>query len=144
MGGRGAYSLGKQKQFEYKNSEKVSGVKVLMPINEKSSFGMPAESHTSKAYIVLDKKKGVFRTYREYINHLPAFEIGYHFESGLSEHGENVFHIHEYTAPGIEHRQKGRLMTPEEISKYQKYFKGITQKQITVYIDYYRRHSYER
>lgn len=40
----------------------------------------------------------------------------------------------------IENRQKGRLMTPEEINKYKKYFKGISQRQIDEYLSlYYRR-----
>ena len=28
------------------------------------------------------------------------------------------FHIHEYSQLGIEHRQKGRMMAPDEIQKY--------------------------
>ena len=101
---------------------------------------MPAEAHSSDAYIILDKKNGAFRQYREFTkDHLPIFEIGYHFESGLSENGLNVFHIHEYTQPGIEHRQKGRYMTPDEIQKYRKYFKGVSDVQINEYLDYYRR-----
>lgn len=140
MGGRGAYTEGKQKEYVYKIVEKIEGVKVLAPVNAEASHSMPAETHSSDAYIILDKKNGVFRQYREFTkDHLPTFEIGYHFESGLSENGLNVFHIHEYTKPGIEHRQKSRFMTPDEIQKYRKFFKGVSDAQIDEYLDYYRR-----
>ena len=140
MGGRGAYTEGKQQSYIYETVDKIEGVKVLAPINKKDSHSMPAEAHSSESYIVLDKKNGIFRQYREFDKgHLPTLEIGYHVESGLSEKGENVFHIHEYAKPGIENRQKGRLMTPNEVFKYKKFFKGISQKQIEDYISYYRR-----
>lgn len=138
MGGRGAYTEGKQKSYVYQTVDKINGIKVLVPINKKSSHSMPAEAHFSKAYIILDKENGIFRQYREFNSgHLPTFEIGYHFESGLSENGKNVFHIHEYTEPGIEHRQKSRFMTPEEIQQYRKYFSNVSDKQINDYINYY-------
>ena len=40
--------------------------------------------------------------------HLPVFEIGYHFERGISKQGESVFHYHEYSKPGIENRSKAK------------------------------------
>lgn len=92
---------------------------------------MPAEVHSSEANIVLDRGKGWFRQYREYNkNHLATFEIGYHEERGLSEKGENIFHIHEYLQPEIDFRGKARLMTPKEISTYKNLFKGISQAEI--------------
>lgn len=145
MGGRGAYTEGKQKEYVYKTVGKIECVKVLAPVNAEASHSMPAEAHSSDAYIILDKKNGAFRQYREFTkDHLPILEIGYHFESGLSENGLNVFHIHEYTQPGIEHRQKGRYMTPDEIQKYRKYFKGVSDVQINEYLDYYRRKNNDR
>jgi len=142
MGGRGAYTEGKQEKYVYSTVGEIEGVKVLKPVNDKASHSMPAEAHSSRAYIVLDKENGVFRQYREFNEgHLPTLEIGYHFESGLSENGKNVFHIHEYSQPGIEHRQKGRLMTPAEIQKYRKYFKSVSESQINDYLDYYRRRN---
>lgn len=142
MGGRGAYTEGKQKYYVYETINNIEGVKVLEPIDKKLSHSMPAESHSSLSYIILDKKNGEFRQYREYNNnHLPIFEIGYHFESGLSENGKNVFHIHEYSNPGIDYRQGSRLMTPDEILKYKKYFKGITKQQIDDYLSLYYRRS---
>ena len=142
MGGRGAYSEGKQQNYVYETVGKVEGIKVLAPIDKKLSHSMPAEAHSSNSYIILDRKYGKFRQYREYNNnHLPTFEVGYHFESGLSENGKNVFHIHEFSKPGIENRQGSRLMTPDEISKYKKYFKGITQQQIDEYLSFYYRRN---
>lgn len=143
MGGRGAYTEGKQKNYVYETIDKTNGVKILVPIDKMLSHSMPAEAHKSNAYIILDKKHGEFRQYREFNeNHLPILEIGYHFESGLSENGKNVFHVHEYSKPGIENRQKGRLMTPEEVNKYKKYFKGISQRQVDEYLSlYYRRRN---
>lgn len=67
MGGRGAYSEGKQKEYVFKKAGEIDGVKVLVPVDEKASHNMPAEAHSSKAYIVLDKKNDVFRQYREFI-----------------------------------------------------------------------------
>ena len=142
MGGRGAYSEAKQQNYVYETVGKVEGIKVLAPIDKKLSHSMPAEAHSSNSYIILDRKYGKFRQYREYNNnHLPTFEVGYHFESGLSENGKNVFHIHEFSKPGIENRQGSRLMTPDEISKYKKYFKGITQQQIDEYLSFYYRRN---
>ena len=142
MGGRGAYTEGKQKKYVYSTVDKIETVKVLAPVDKNASHSMPAEAHSSRAYIILDKENDIFRQYREFNEgHLPTLEIGYHFESGLSENGKNVFHIHEYSQPGIEHRQKGRLMTPDEIQKYRKYFKGVSDSQINDYLEYYRRRN---
>lgn len=141
MGGRGAYSEGKAngKDYTYKTVDVYEGIKILQPVNG-GSFSMPAEAHPSEAYIVLDRDKGWFRQYREYNkDHLATFEIGYHEEGGLSEKGENVFHIHEYSQPGIDYRGKARPMTPEEIDTYKHLFKGISQTQIDTYLDMYRR-----
>ncbi len=41
-------------------------------------------------------------------------EIGFHFESGLSESGKSVFHIHEFSKPGIDNRQKKLADDSEE------------------------------
>lgn len=125
MGGRGTYASGNSSPYTYKTVGRIEGVKVLQPIREGESFSMPAESHSASSYIVLDKT-GVFRQYMEYDkNHLPVFEIGYHFEKDLSKAGKPVFHVHEYTHPGIEHRQKGRSIKAHEYQKYEKYFKGV-------------------
>jgi len=126
MGGRGTFAAGKNVAYTYETVEKIGGVKVLQPIGGSSkSFKLPEEAHSSDKYIVLDKV-GTFRQYREYNSqHLPTFEIGFHFESGLSKQGEAVLHYHEYSAPGVEHRGKAKPITPELYEKYKKYFKGV-------------------
>ena len=125
MGGRGTFASGNIVSYTYKTIGKIAGVKVLEPMNPKDSFSMPAEVHSSQKYIVLDKT-GVFRQYMEYNDqHLPIFEIGYHFEHGISTHGEAVLHYHKYSNPGIENRGKAHPITPELFEKYKKYFKGV-------------------
>ena len=125
MGGRGTFASGNTVPYTYNTVGKIGGVKVLQPIDSSKSFKLPEEAHSSNSYIVLDKT-GVFRQYREYnAQHLPTFEIGYHFEQGLSKHGEAVFHYHEYSSPGVEHRGKAQPITPEIYEKYKKYFKGV-------------------
>ena len=125
MGGRGTFASGNSVPYTYRTVEKIAGVKVLAPINSNDSFSMPPEAHSSSNYIILDKS-GKFRQYMEYnAQHLPVFEIGYHFEKGISKQGEPVFHYHEYSSPGIENRGKEKPITPELFEKYKKYFKGV-------------------
>ena len=57
-------------------------------------------------------------------DHLPVFEIGYHFEKGMSKQGEHIFHVHEYSALGIDNRQPARNKTPQEYEKYKKFLRG--------------------
>ena len=114
MGGRGTFAAGKNVPFKYKTVEKIEGVKVLQPIDPKSSYSLPVESHSSNSYLLLDKK-GIFRQYREYNSkHEAIFEIGYHFENTMSKPG-----------PGIQNRQKARPITEEEIKKCRKLFRGV-------------------
>ena len=125
MGGRGTFASGNNVAYTYKTVGKIEGVKVLQPIDSKKSYSMPPEAHSSNRYIVLGKN-GVFRQYVEYDkNHLPVFEIGYHFERGISTHGEPAFHVHEYSSPGIDFRLPARAITASEYGKYKKYFKGV-------------------
>lgn len=125
MGGRGTYASGNNVAYVYVTVDKIEDVKVLEPVDPRKSFSLPAEAHSSMSYIALDKV-GTFRQYREYnAQHLPIFEIGYHFEKGISTHGEPVLHYHEYSAPGVEHREKAKPITPALIDKYKKYFKGV-------------------
>ena len=125
MGGRGTFAAGNNVPYKYKTVEKSEGVKVLQPIDSKSSFSLPVEAHASGNYLLLDKA-GVFRQYREYnAKHEVTLEIGYHFENTLSKKGEAVLHVHEYSAPGIQNRKKARIITDEEKKKYRKIFKGV-------------------
>lgn len=140
MGGRGTFAAGRSVPYTYRTVGYMTGVKIVAPIDEKRSASMPVESHSSNKYILLDKKNNIFRQYREYNNeHRIIKEIGYHFEKDLSENGKKVFHIHEYSKPGIEYRQKGRLMTDVEVQAYRRYFKNVTEKEINEYLDYYKR-----
>ncbi len=125
MGGRGTYASGNNVAYTYETVGTIEGVKVLQPIDHQRSFNMPPEAHSSSKYIILGKN-GVFRQYVEYdSNHLPIFEIGYHFEKGLSKNGAPAFHVHEYTSPGIDFRLPARAITASEYEKYKKYFRGV-------------------
>ena len=125
MGGRGTFAAGNNIPYKYKTVETIDGVKVLQPIEPKSSFNLPVESHSSTRYLLLDKA-GVFRQYREYNEkHEVIFEIGYHFESGMSKKGEPVLHVHEYSPPGIQNRGKARPITEKEIERYRNLFRGV-------------------
>ena len=125
MGGRGTFATGNNVGYKYKTVGYIDEIKILQPLDQKQSFSTPAEAHSSSSYIVLDKT-GVFRQYMEYNEgHLPVYEIGYHFESGLSKAGEPVLHVHDYKSPGIENRGKARRITTTEIAKYRTLFKGV-------------------
>lgn len=80
-------------------------------------------SYPFASYIVLDRV-GIFHQYTEYYkNHLPVFEIGYHFEKGTSKQSELAFHIYEYPIMHVENRQPVRNITPQEYEKYKKILK---------------------
>ncbi len=124
MGGRGTYAKGRKTEFIYKTVELIEGVKVLEGLNGKHS--LPEESHSSEAYIKL-KRNGTFHEMRIYDKeHYLIKEIAYHPEPKINNgnYTENVLHIHEYERDNFDDRTT-RLMTPEEISTYKKYFKGI-------------------
>lgn len=125
MGGRGTYAAGNNVEYTYKTVDKIEGIKVLQFISQPSRNKLPEESHSSNKYILIDRN-GVFHQYREYdSSHRLIFEIGYHFESGLSKNGESVLHIHSFNSPGVENRSKARLLTDKEKEKYKKLFKGV-------------------
>lgn len=125
MGGKGTFADGKNVPYTYEKIGEINGVKILEPLNKSSSLKLPEESHSSSSYVVLDKN-GIFHQYREYNKeHLPVFEIGYHFEKGISEAGEHVFHVHEYSKPGVDNRKPARKITQAEYEKYKKFFKGV-------------------
>ncbi len=125
MGGRGTYTVGNNVAYTYETAGKIDGVKVLRFTVQPSRNKLPEEAHSSEKYILLDRN-GVFHQYREYdSSHRLVFEIGYHFESGLSKNGESVLHAHSFHSPGVENRSKARLLTDSELKKYRKYFKGV-------------------
>lgn len=127
MGGRGTYALGKNVAYTYKTVGKIGNVKILQPIDARKSLKLPEESHSSGAYVLLDKE-GVFHQYREYnAEHRVVVEIGYHNESSLGK--GDVLHIHIHQRPGVEHHgahdTEKRLLTREEYHKYRHLFKGV-------------------
>ena len=127
MGGRGTYAVGNNVPFSYKTVDKIEGVKVLEPVDNRRSFKLPEESHTSNSYIELDKN-GVFRQMSFYNDkHEAIFEIGYHNEKTLGK--ESVLHVHLYKKPGdINHKCAQKFVIGhgnEYYEKYKKYFKGV-------------------
>ena len=125
MGGRGTFAIGNDVDFTYKTVDKIEGVKVLIKNNPKSSAGLPEESHTSSAYILLNKN-GIFKMYREYDeHHYLRFEIDYHPEKNIDSSRKPVLHVHEYQPDKFSERTT-RKLTEAEYEKYKKYFRGIT------------------
>ena len=117
MGGRGSYSGGGNAPYTFETVDKINGVKVLEKKNKKDSKNLPEESHSSKAYILLDDN-GIFRKYREYDEkHIIKFEIEY------GTHNSNKFlHYHPYVNG---ERQAAQNISKEMKEKYKKYFKGL-------------------
>ena len=128
MGGRGTFASGNNVAYTYKTVGKINGVKVLQPQNSNNALKLPEESHSSTAYLLLDKN-GVFRQYREYNDrHEVVLEIGYHNEPVLGQ--DKILHAHIHATPGIiNHRsaQKIRLFPGDPLyEKYKHLFKGVS------------------
>ena len=94
---------------------------------------MPESSHSSLAYIKLDKNGNFYemRLYDE--NHILYLEIAYHKEKNLTGNNtEPVLHYHTYdpsfSKTNIKNnklRSNAKRITPELYKKYKKYFKGV-------------------
>ncbi len=128
MGGRGTFASGNNVAYTYKTVGKINDVKVLQPQNSNNALKLPEESHSSMAYLLLDKN-GVFRQYREYNDrHEVVLEIGYHNEPVLGQ--DKILHAHIHATPGIiNHRsaQKIRLFPGDPLyEKYKHLFKGVS------------------
>ena len=117
MGGRGTYAVGNNVPFTYETVGVIDDVKILEKNNKNESKNLPEESHSSKAYILLDDE-GVFKKYREYDDkHKLKFEIEYGIHNGVRS-----LHFHRY--------KNGERQPMEEIptflkKKYIKYFRGL-------------------
>lgn len=125
MGGRGTFAAGKNTAYTYQMVDTIEGVKVLKGLGGK--HGLPAEAHSSTAYIKL-KPDGTFHEMRIYDNdHYLVKEIAYHPEPNLNggNRSENILHIHEYKRDNF-HNRPARLPTHAEIQLYKKYLKGVT------------------
>ena len=95
MGGRGTFAAGNNIAYTYETVGKIDGVKVLQG-KDGNSKGLPAEAHSSGAYIQLHPD-GKFKMYREYDkDHYLVREIAYHPEPNLTGNHNPVLHIHEY------------------------------------------------
>lgn len=119
MGGRGTYAAGKNAPFTYRTVGIFHGIKVLEGIGGKHN--LPEESHSSEAYAKLfkDGNLQMLRFYDK--NKLLVLEIGFHREPKLTGHYEPVYHIHEYGGGNFKDRTP-RLLTPDEIEKYKRFF----------------------
>lgn len=123
MGGRGTFAAGNPVPYSYETVGKIGGVKVIKGINSDSK-GLPAEAHSSNAYIQLHPD-GKFKMYREYDkDHYLVKEIAYHPEPQLTGNHNPFLHIHEYKRDNFTDR-KPRLLTNDEYEKYKKYFRGL-------------------
>ena len=124
MGGRGTFAAGNNVAYTYQTVDKIEGVKVLEGLGGK--HGLPAEAHSSTAYIKL-KPDGTFHEMRIYDkDHYLVKEIAYHPEPNLNggNRSENILHVHEYKRDNF-HDRPARLPTPEEFRMYKKYLKGV-------------------
>ena len=124
MGGRGTFASGNPVPYTYNTVGKIEGVKVLQGVDG-SAKGLPAEAHSSGAYIQLHPD-GTFKMYREYdSNHYLTKEIAYHPEPNLTGNHKPVLHIHEYKRDNFAERTP-RLLTKSESEKYKNQFKGVS------------------
>lgn len=137
MGGRGTYSKNNPPVgFAYKTVDKIEGIKVLMPVDEKKQPKLPEESKSSSAY-VLYNRDGKFVQYREYNkNHEVVLEIGYHHDSKLTPKGQqarDVLHVHFYDPPGVGNHGKAtvRVLYKSDpiYHKYKFLFKGVVMEE---------------
>ena len=120
MGGRGTFAIGNPVPYTYETVSCIEGVKVLQGLNGKHN--LPEESHSSKAYILTDKK-GNFVRYRDFnTDHTSKFDIDYHPEKKISGNYNPIFHIHEYKN-GVR-SSLGRKLTESEYKKFKKFFRG--------------------
>ena len=119
MGGRNTYATGKDVPFTYRTVGFFQGVKILEGIDG-HLHKLPEEAHSSDAYARLfpDGNLHQLRFY-DGGKHLVA-EIEYHPKPELTGHHNHVYHIHFYDV-GFR-RSPGRLLTADEIVKYQKFF----------------------
>ncbi len=118
MGGRGTYAAGRNVPFIYKTVGLFHGIKVLEGTGPQ--HGLPEEAHDSKAYAKL-AKDGNLRKLRFYDDEkYLTTEIEYHPKPELTGHWKHVYHIHFYNR-GFK-RSMGRLLTPDEIKRYQPFF----------------------
>lgn len=122
MGGRGAYTEGKQKYYVYETVDKVEDVKVLFGKPGTGLHDLPAEAHSSKMYLKLNKD-GTLNMLRIYgDDHILQAEIAYHPEPNLTGNRDFVLHIHYYDKNF--NRTEAKYLDKETFEKYKKYLVG--------------------
>ena len=133
MGGRGTYASGNNVPYTFETVFKIEGVKVLKVILDENGkpvsnqHGLPAESHSSWAYIKV-RKDETFQEMRIYDKeHYLIKEIGYHAEPKLNngDRQENILQVHDYAVRNDFNNRTPRKITDEEYKLYKKYFKGL-------------------
>ncbi len=119
MGGRGTFAAGKNVAYQYETVGNIEGVKVLRKMTGRNKN--PEESHSSEAYIILDRYGDVkqFRKFRN--DHTPEFDIDYQHEPNIGKVGKS-YHIHYYGSQYKNGRSGAIPISEKELSKYKKYF----------------------
>ncbi len=122
MGGRGTYASGINVAYTYQTICKIAGVKVLIGLNGKHS--LPEESHSSSAYIKLDRF-GNFYELRLYDkDHYLYFELAYHPERKIDPSGKPVLHYHTYDR---QFNRSEAIKASKPMKKhFRKYLKGLS------------------
>lgn len=121
MGGRGTFAAGNDVDYTYETVGRFEGVKILRGLGNKHD--LPAESHSSNAYIKLhpDGKLNMLRIYDS--EHYLTMEIAYHPERKLTGTADNVLHVHYYDRNF--NRTDAAYLDRETFEKYKKYLKGM-------------------
>lgn len=121
MGGRGTYAVGNNVGYTYETVGKIEDVKVLRGLGKKHD--LPAESHSSSAYIKLhpDSNLSMLRIYDS--DHYLTMEIAYHPERKLTGTADSVLHVHYYDRNF--NRTKADYLDRATFEKYKKYLKGM-------------------
>ena len=107
--------------YTYETVGKFEDVKILRGLGNKHD--LPAESHSSNAYIKLhpDGNLNMLRIYDS--EHYLTMEIAYHPERKLTGTTDNVLHVHYYDRNF--NRTDADYLDRKTFEKYKKYLKGM-------------------
>ena len=117
MGGKGEAANKSSFKQLYKTIGKIGNIKVLEGIEGCKKHGLPIESHSSDAYIKLNKDRTVkqIRILNSDRSAKADIECSVH-------QGKITIHAHDFVN---DKRQNKRDLTESERNKYLKYFGGI-------------------
>lgn len=138
MGGRGTFAAGNAVAYTYEVDRssfpegKLYGIKILKGIEGTGKHGLPESSHSSTAYLKMNKN-GTFNTLRIYdSNHNLRIEIAYHSEQGIAKGQDKVLHYHIYSKEFSSTRNGRYERTTQVLHKnsklyqrYKKFFIGV-------------------